>query len=209
MGGAPRPRSVIHFGIFELDLEVRELRKRGRKIKLQDQPFQVLAILLEHPGQVVTRDALHKRLWPADTFVDFDQGINKAINRIREALGDLAGSARFIETLPRRGYRFIASIEVGGPEAHAVRPPDSRDALARDHLVRASLLPPPNTSFLPGHFALSPDGMRLAFVATGPDGKNMLWVRALSAAESNCRSKSRHPLTGSAAPARLSARRWG
>ena len=111
MGGAPGQRSVIHFGTFELDLEACELRKRGRKIKLQNQPFQVLSMLLEQPGQVLTRDALHKRLWPADTFVDFDRGINKAINRIREALGDDAGSPRFVETLPRRGYRFLATIE--------------------------------------------------------------------------------------------------
>jgi DNA-binding winged helix-turn-helix (wHTH) protein len=111
MGGARGQRSLIHFGTFELDLEACELRKRGRKIKLQNQPFQVLSMLLEQPGQVLTRDALHKRLWPADTFVDFDRGINKAINRIREALGDDAGSPRFVETLPRRGYRFLATIE--------------------------------------------------------------------------------------------------
>lgn len=90
----------------------RELRKRGRKIRLQDQPFQVLAILLERPGEVVTREELRQKLWPADTFVDFDHGLNNAINRLREALCDSAENPLFIETLPRRGYRFIAPIAV-------------------------------------------------------------------------------------------------
>jgi TolB-like protein/DNA-binding winged helix-turn-helix (wHTH) protein len=106
---------VVHFGAFDVDLRSRELRKRGVKIKLQDQPFQVLAMLLEHAGDMVTREELRQKLWPADTFVDFDHGLNNAINRLREALCDSAERPLFIETLPRRGYRFIAPISVGLP----------------------------------------------------------------------------------------------
>ena len=118
---------VIRFGIFEVDLRAGELRRKGRKVKLQEQPFQVLALLLEHPGQVVTREALRKKLWPADTFVEFDHSLNTAISKIREALGDLADNPRFVETLPRRGYRFIAPVEelgqAAGPEAAVPVPP--------------------------------------------------------------------------------------
>jgi DNA-binding winged helix-turn-helix (wHTH) protein len=104
-------RPLIRFGIFEVDLQAGELRRQGVKVKLQQQPFQVLTMLLEHPGEVVTREEIQKRLWPADTFVDFDRGLNRATNRLREALGDDADSPRFIETLPRRGYRLIAQVE--------------------------------------------------------------------------------------------------
>jgi eukaryotic-like serine/threonine-protein kinase len=104
------PRRVIRFGTFEADLAARELRKGGVKLRLQDQPFQVLSVLLENPDGLVTRDELRQGLWPADTFVDFDNGLNTAINKIREVLGDSAESPRFIETLPRRGYRFIAPV---------------------------------------------------------------------------------------------------
>jgi TolB-like protein/DNA-binding winged helix-turn-helix (wHTH) protein/Flp pilus assembly protein TadD len=99
------------FGVFEADPRTGELRKHGVKIKLQDQPFQILALLLERPGEVVTRDELQHKLWPADTFVDFDNGLNTAIKRLRDTLGDSADSPHFVETLPRRGYRFIASVE--------------------------------------------------------------------------------------------------
>jgi TolB-like protein/DNA-binding winged helix-turn-helix (wHTH) protein/Flp pilus assembly protein TadD len=98
------------FGVFELDVRAGELRKRGLRVRLQQQPFQVLAMLLEHGGEVVSREELQKALWPADTFVDFDHGLNKAINKIREALGDSAESPRFVETVARRGYRFIADV---------------------------------------------------------------------------------------------------
>jgi TolB-like protein/Flp pilus assembly protein TadD len=101
----------VRFGLFEVDLRAGELRKQGVKIKLQEQPFQILAMLLENPGQVVTREELRNKLWLADTFVDFDHSLNKAINKLREALGDSAENPRFVETLPRRGYRFLASIE--------------------------------------------------------------------------------------------------
>src|SRR5271157_3029607 len=101
---------LVHFGAFEVDLRSAELRKHGLKLKIQEQPFQVLAMLLERPGQIVTREELHKKLWPADTFVDFEHGLNAAINKLREALGDSADNPRFIETLPRRGYRFVAPV---------------------------------------------------------------------------------------------------
>src|SRR3954465_6855066 len=112
----------LFFGVFELDLRAGELRKRGLRIRLQQQPFQGLALLLERAGQVVSREEVQKALWPADPFVDFDQGLNKAINKIREALGDSAESPRFVETVARRGYRFLAEVKVA--EASFVRSPE-------------------------------------------------------------------------------------
>ncbi len=102
---------MIRFATFEVDLGSGELRRQGRRVKLQEQPFRVLAMLLEHPGEVVTREQLHAQLWTSDTFVDFDNGLNASINKLREALGDSAENPRFVETLPRRGYRFIAPVE--------------------------------------------------------------------------------------------------
>ncbi len=119
MSGNGRP---ISFGVFELDLHAGELRKQGLRIKLRDQPFQILLLLLAHPGEVVAREELQKKLWPADTFVDFDRGLNKAVNHLRDALGDSAESPRFIETLPKRGYRFIAPVDAGHPNGHALEP---------------------------------------------------------------------------------------
>jgi TolB-like protein/DNA-binding winged helix-turn-helix (wHTH) protein/Flp pilus assembly protein TadD len=112
MQQAPGVPDRLRFGIFEADLRTGELRKRGVRVRLQEQPFQVLAVLLAKPGELVTRDELRGRLWTADTFVDFDHGLNKAINKIREALGDSAASPRFVETVARRGYRFIADVAV-------------------------------------------------------------------------------------------------
>ena len=103
------PSRPVRFGAFEADLRSGELRKDGVKLKFTGQPFQVLAILLERPGEVVTREELQKRLWP-DTFVDVERNLNTAVNKIREVLGDSAEAPRFVETLPRRGYRFIAPI---------------------------------------------------------------------------------------------------
>jgi TolB-like protein/DNA-binding winged helix-turn-helix (wHTH) protein/Flp pilus assembly protein TadD len=105
-------RRRARFGVFEVDFRAGELRKHGLRIRLQEQPFQVLAMLLGKPREVVTREELRKRLWTADTFVDFDHGLNKAINKIRDALGDSAESPRFIETVARRGYRFIGDVSV-------------------------------------------------------------------------------------------------
>jgi eukaryotic-like serine/threonine-protein kinase len=105
------PRSdILRFGTFEVDVRSGELRRQGVRIKLQEQPFHVLTVLLQRPGEVVTREELRNQNWPADTFVDFDNSLNTAINKLREALGDSADNPRFIETLPRRGYRFIAAV---------------------------------------------------------------------------------------------------
>jgi Tol biopolymer transport system component/DNA-binding winged helix-turn-helix (wHTH) protein len=120
--GSPssRPR-LVRFGVFELDVRSGELRKSGSRVPLQDQPLKLLECLLEQPGELVTRDELRSRLWPGDTFVDFEQGVNAAVKRLREALADSADTPRFIQTLPRRGYRFIAPVEPTGstPAAEA------------------------------------------------------------------------------------------
>lgn len=107
-------KGIIRFGDFDVDLRAGELRKRGSRIKLQVQPFQVLQILLEHAGEVVTREELQRRIWPADTFVDFDHGLNNAVKKLRDALIDNSEKPRYIETLPKRGYRFIGLVEEFG-----------------------------------------------------------------------------------------------
>jgi TolB-like protein/DNA-binding winged helix-turn-helix (wHTH) protein len=107
----------IRFGPHEVDLRSRELRKHRTRMRLQDQPFQVLAMLLERPGELVTREELRSKLWPQNTFVDFDVGLNTAIRRLRNALNDKAGKPRYIETLPRRGYRFIATLDYVAPDS--------------------------------------------------------------------------------------------
>jgi len=104
------PTAIVHFGVFQLDLNARELHKAGVKIKLQEQPFRVLAMLVERAGQVITREELQKKVWPTDVYVAFDQGLNNAIKKVRDALGDSADSPRFVETLARHGYRFIAPV---------------------------------------------------------------------------------------------------
>ena len=111
MATLARSLNVARFDAFEADLRAGELYKGGRKIKLQGQPFQVLAMLLEKPGEVVTREEMQKRLWPADTFVDFDHSLNTAIKKLRQALGDDKKKPRFVETLPKRGYRFLAPVK--------------------------------------------------------------------------------------------------
>lgn len=115
MGTTAKTQRVIHFGEFELDTAVGELRRQGSKLKLQDQPLQLLHLLIQRPGEIVTREELQQKIWPSDTFVDFDHGINNAIKRLREALGDTADTPRYVETLPRRGYRFIGKIEQETP----------------------------------------------------------------------------------------------
>ncbi len=126
MEAAARTRRA-RFGAFEVDLRSGELHKHGIRLKLQDQPFQVLVLLLEHPGEVVTREELRQKLWPADTFVDFDTGLNSAIKKLRDVLGDSAEKPRYIETLPRRGYRFIGPLadrpQQGTPETQGPAEP--------------------------------------------------------------------------------------
>lgn len=126
----------VQFGPFEADLHTHELWKYGTRIKLVGQPFEVLAILLSKPGELVTRDALRERLWPGDTFVDFNHGLNAAVNKLREALGDSAEAPRYVETLPRRGYRFIAPVTRGATAAYA---PPAPPPVAESH--RAESVP--------------------------------------------------------------------
>ena len=102
----------VRFGVFEVDLRAGELRRNGVNVKVQNQPFQILAMLLERPGEIITRDEMRARLWPAETFVDFDHGLNSAIRRLRDALGDSAESPAYVETLGRRGYRFVFPVEL-------------------------------------------------------------------------------------------------
>jgi len=146
---------VVRFGVFEVDLQEAELRKSGIHIKLQEQPFQILTMLLEHPGQTVTREELRSKLWPTDTFVDFDHSLNSSINKLREALGDSSEVPRFIETLHRRGYRFIAPVcrspapvkepeqpvpVVETPVTHARWPFESPRATSLQRIVAASVI---------------------------------------------------------------------
>jgi DNA-binding winged helix-turn-helix (wHTH) protein len=119
----------LRFDAFEVDLCSGEVWKHGLRVRLQDQPFQVLRVLVEHPGQIVTRDELKQTLWPADTFVDFDDGLNTAVKKIRELLGDSAERPRYIETIPRRGYRFVGPIAPLPPVEAMVAAPHSHPAL--------------------------------------------------------------------------------
>jgi DNA-binding winged helix-turn-helix (wHTH) protein len=134
------------FGVFEVDTHSGELRKNGVKVNLQEQPFQILQALLEHPGELVTRDHLRKRIWPKDTFVAFDHGLYSAMTKLREALGDTAENPRFVQTLPRRGYRFIAAVDVDGassrppaPVAVSVTPIESLPEQTRPSAVKRRL----------------------------------------------------------------------
>ena len=107
----PITSKLARFGTFEVDLNTGELAKNGRRLKLQEQPFRILSLLLQQPGQTITREQLKEALWPSDTFVDFDHSLNAAVAKLRQALGDSAENPRFVETLARRGYRFLAPVE--------------------------------------------------------------------------------------------------
>src|SRR6266581_8404338 len=125
------------FGVFELDLRAAELRKRGVRIKLQEQPFQILAFLMEHAGDVVTRDEFRQKLWAEHTFVDFDRSLNKAMTKLRSALGDSAESPRYIETVPRHGYRFLAEVHAHRDELHGISASQVYSAAPPDVPLRA------------------------------------------------------------------------
>jgi Tol biopolymer transport system component/DNA-binding winged helix-turn-helix (wHTH) protein len=131
MASSPPPTQVARFGEFSADFQTGELFRNGSKLKLHGQPFEILAVLLEHPGRLVTREELRRRLWPSDTFVDFEHGLNAAVNRLREVLGDSADQPRFIETVPRRGYKFIAALS---------NPPDPQRSPTSSHSIRRPIL---------------------------------------------------------------------
>jgi TolB-like protein/DNA-binding winged helix-turn-helix (wHTH) protein/Flp pilus assembly protein TadD len=161
------PHRRLRFGVFELDLRAGELRKHGLRVRLQEQPVRVLATLLAHAGEVVSRDELQKELWSADTFVDFDHGLNKAINKIREALGDSADSPRFVETVARRGYRFIAEVKVADATASLQPEIESRgspDTKHRDFAEAAGKIRPANNPRI--SLVWKVGGVALLFVVT-------------------------------------------
>ena len=133
MERSPVSPRVVCFGPFELSREAGELRKSGIHLKLQDQPFQILCTLLDHPGELVTREQLRQQLWPDGTFVDFEHGLNTAIKKLRDVLSDDADTPRYIETVPRKGYRLIAPL--GGPAV----PPSAVSARPRDVQLRLLL----------------------------------------------------------------------
>jgi cholera toxin transcriptional activator len=136
---------IARFGVFEINFDAAELRKSGAKIRLQGQPFQVLAVLVERAGQIVTREDLRQTLWASDTFVDFDHSLNTAVNKVRETLGDSASSPRYVETIARRGYRFIAPVEfvASAEETKAPVPPVHNAAAIpeRDNVNLAANIP--------------------------------------------------------------------
>jgi len=150
-------QKILRFGVFTVDLAAGELRKNGVRIRLQEQPFQVLAYLLEHPGEVLTREELRQKLWPADTFVDFDHSLNTAVNKLREALGDSASNPRYVETLARRGYRFLAPVEraeTTPPDSRKTTSPDAKIAAPVDSFHRDLEVPLPNRDLTRGLFGL-------------------------------------------------------
>ncbi len=132
MAISARSSNLVRFDAYEVDLRAGELYKAGRKIKLQVQPFHVLALLLERPGEVVTREELQKKLWPADTFVDFDHSLNTAVKKLRQALSDDKKKPRFVETLPKRGYRFLGTVK----RPVAAREPEPTATAARAPIMR-------------------------------------------------------------------------
>ena len=191
---------TIHFSIFELDLKARELRRNGSKVKIQEQPLELLAALLEHPGEIVSRGELRRKLWPEDTFVDFDHGLNAAVRRLREALGDSAETPHFVETVARRGYRFI------GIPGTPVATPSDRPAASHwtakvgnsiiggfvvcvlsvsfllyrhsTKSIRTTVSPAVTNTGEKHNPSLSPDGQRLAFAWNGGAGPHFsLYVK--------------------------------
>lgn len=151
-----REARLLRFGVFEVDLAAGELRKNGARIRLQEQPFQVLTALLQNAGRIVTRDDLREKIWPADTFVDFDHSMNTAVNKIREALGDSASNPRFVETLARRGYRFLAPVDsVAAAESEVEQDEGTRAGASAPHMLHPELrVPVPRRGVVRALFAL-------------------------------------------------------
>jgi Tol biopolymer transport system component/DNA-binding winged helix-turn-helix (wHTH) protein len=197
MPGNQHTQTVISFGPFQADLQTQELRKNGVRLRLPGQSFQILKMLLERPGELITREELHKALWPSDTYVDFEHGVNAAVNRLREVLGDSADSPQLIETLPRRGYRFIGKIDVpqtvDRPETRRFGSGKYRTAFLLLLLCAAGILflnsrrlptklpleVVPLTS-LPGHErapTFSPEGEQIAFDYENESGRDIFTKR--------------------------------
>src|SRR3954468_18866614 len=140
MEGTIQDGGSVRFASFELDVRARELRTGGSRIRLQDQPFEILRLLLERPGDVITREELQQRLWPEGTFGDFEHSLNAAVKRLRAALGDDADNPKFVETLPRRGYRFIASLGNGAsPRNNGSAPAMSAPPILPDYKARLAV----------------------------------------------------------------------
>ena len=203
----PDRQIPIRFGVFEVDLAAGELRRNGARIKLQEQPFQVLAALLERPGELVSKEELQERIWKEDTFVDFDRSLATAVNKVRQALGDSAANSRFIETVPKRGYRFLAQISLASPKkdrlpglalicglgllaavAAIAFLAGSRES--ESSYQPTSLTPTPVTSF-PGfeyHPAISRDGTRVAFSQDPKaSGANDIYVQTIDSSDAPIR----------------------
>lgn len=153
-----RPAARYRFGIFEVDSAARELRRSGIRVKLHAQPLQILLMLLARPGEIVTRDEICRELWPDGTFVDYDHGVNSALNRLREALGDKAGNPRYVETLARRGYRFVGAVEHLNPIPDPTIDPAPEPADPKPEFRRCVLAAPED---LPGS---SPSVVRILFI---------------------------------------------
>lgn len=213
MGLPGLTRRTLRFGIFEVDLNDGELRKRGLRVRLQEQPFQVLAALLERPGEIVTRDELARRLWADGTTVDFERGLNAAVTRLRQALSDSADVPRYIETVARRGYRFVGSLEHSAEEAYPAAastplPPAEGRAAKRFPLLASSLgivalsaalwfvlpagkRPQPNLSVAPlttdlgiqRHPSFSPDGTQVVYEWQRDDGQRHLYIKVVGAGD--------------------------
>jgi len=145
---------LLRFAVFEVDVDAGELRKNGARLRLQEQPFQVLVALLENAGRVVTREDLRLKIWPADTFVDFDHSLNTAVNKVREALGDSASNPRFVETLARRGYRFIAPVNGGDAGSAAAISAAGAFAPEESDLHAELHVPQPNRGLVRALFVL-------------------------------------------------------
>ena len=192
MQPSPRSSNAIRFGLFEADLSSGELRKRGRKIALQDQPFQVLALLLQRPGELVSREEFQQALWTADTFVEFDEGLNKAIQKLRLALDDSPDNPRFIETLPRKGYRFIAPVDKNSSTSPPLTPQVSVKTRKTEFLAWAlfgiasialavlgifQFRQQPANAQVVRFFVSPPDGVRLSLETVpviSPDGRQFV-----------------------------------
>jgi len=149
-----QPARLYRFGIFEADVSLGELRRQGVRVKLNAQPFQVLCLLLDRPGELLTREEISRELWPDGTFVDFDHGVNSAVNRIREALGDTASNPRFVETLAKRGYRLIAPVErIPAREESSAPAPVLVPADGTASAIQTSEVPDPGTRIRGGILA--------------------------------------------------------